>query len=329
MSSGPTRNRLSSRRAGVPPAFDPASRPIARVDHAGDGQEARRKAGETPAPPHSRWPRLCVHLAGVRALVLILALAIAVPQQAADRQRIATINVAATSLFTYLGCVVQKKVKSWRDAGRCFAAGAVAGAGFYQAKRLAADGHITRAWIVANASTSVVENTTSGEHPLSRLGYTFGPLRLRVVTPFDRAQESLVDLDLSAVELGYLVRTVVDADDVDIRDGMIWWETRERLVEDDRTFTGYTWGIYPGLWQHARDSTRNHEAVHAIQSLQVDSVDPPIFTEERGRKLIRIRHFRLGALNFSDNLFHGTRPYHERWGEIEAYRFADDIEPPR
>ena len=265
----------------------------------------------------------------VRGLVLILALGIAVPQYAADRQRIATINVAATSLFTYLSCVVQKKVKSWRDAGRCFAAGAVAGVGFYQSKRLAADGHITRAWLVANAATSLVENTTAGEHPLSRLGYTFGPLRLRVVTPFDREQESLVDVDVTAVEIGYLARAIGDADDVDIRDGMIWWETRDRLVEDDRIFTGYTWGIYPGLWERARDATRNHEAVHAIQSLQLDSVDPPAFTEEEGRRLIRIRHFRLGALNFADNVYYGTRPYHDRWGEIEAYRFADDTSPPR
>lgn len=265
----------------------------------------------------------------MRLLILVLTLAIALPQHAADRQRIASINVAATSLFTYLSCAVQKKVRSWRDAGRCFAAGAVAGAGFYQAKRLAGDGHITTAWLVANASSSVVENTTAGEHPLSRLGYTFGPLRLRVATPLDRAQESLVDVDLSATELGFFARMLIDADDVDIRDGMIWWETDELTREDDLLFTGYTWGVFPGIWRGARDTTRSHEAIHAIQAQQLDSVEPPALTVERDRRLIRLRHLRLGMVNFTDNIFHGTQDYENRWAEIEAYRFADDIEPPR
>lgn len=265
----------------------------------------------------------------MRLLALALTLAIALPQHAADRQRIATINVAATSLFTYLSCAAQKKVRSWRDAGRCFAAGAVAGAGFYQAKRLAADGHVTGSWLVANAASSVVENTTAGEHPLSRLGYTFGPLRLRVATPLDRAQESLIDVDLSATELGFFARTLIDADDVDIRDGMIWWETDELTREDNLVFTGYTWGIYPGIWKGARDTTRRHEAIHAIQAQQLDSVEPPALTVERDRRLIRLRHLRLGAVNFTDNILLGSQAYENRWAEIEAYRFADDIEPPR
>ncbi|HEX8281094.1 MAG TPA: hypothetical protein VF551_06935, partial [Chthoniobacterales bacterium] len=137
----------------------------------------------------------------MRAAALTLSLLLAIPSSAADRQQIATLNVAATSLFTYLGCVVQgklqKRVQTRRDAARCFGAGAVAGVGFYQAKRLAARGDITTGWLVANMATSVVENTTAGEHPLSRLGYTFGPFRLRVATPADRARESYVDLDLS------------------------------------------------------------------------------------------------------------------------------------
>lgn len=265
----------------------------------------------------------------MRLTAALLVIILTLPAAAADRQRIATINIAGTSLVTYLSCVVQKKVKSWRDAGRCFAAGAAAGAAFYQAKRLAADGHVTSAWIVTNAASSVVENTSEGAHPLSRFGYTFGPLRLRVATPADRARESLVDIDVSVTEIGFLLRTISDADEIEVRDGMVWWETHEPLTEGGRIFTGSTWGIYPGLTSRARATTRSHEAIHAIQSQQLDSAEPPALTFDRGRRLVRLRHVRFGALNVTDNIYHGSRPYADRWVEIEAWRLADDRKPPR
>lgn len=255
------------------------------------------------------------------ALILILA----VPLSAADRQRIMTINIAATSLFTYLSCVVQKKVR----VGRCFTAGAIAGAGFYQAKRLAAQGDITTGWLVANLASSVVENTTAGEHPLSRIGYTFGPVRLRAATPFDRAKESLLDIDISAVETGFLLRAMNDADDLDVRDGMIWYETRQPEREGNLVFHGYTWGMFPGTWTRADEHTWNHEAVHATQALQLDSIEPPAYTFTQHRRAVRVRHLRLGALNLADNLYHGQRPYEDRWAEIEAYRLTEDRPPPR
>ncbi len=265
----------------------------------------------------------------MRVLALTLVLLLALPSHAVDRQQIATINVAATSLFTFLGCLVQKKVSTRRDAARCFSVGAVAGAGFYQAKRLAARGDIATGWLVANAATSLVENTTAGEHPLSRAGYTFGPFRLRVATPFDRARESWVDLDVSVAETGYLFRAVEDADDFDVRDGLLWFETDERIREDDVIFNGYTWGIYPGTWTRARETTWNHEAVHAVQALQLDSVEPPSLTAQRSRRPFRIRHIRLGTVNVADNLIWGRAAYDDRWVEIEAFRLTEDRRPPQ
>jgi hypothetical protein len=261
-------------------------------------------------------------------------LAIALPLHAADRRRIATINVAATSLFTFVGCAVQAKLQhrslTRGDAARCFTAGGVAGAGFYQAKRLVARGDITTGWLAANLATSVVENTTAGEHPLSRLGYTFGPLRLRIVTPLDRARESFVDVDVSLIETGFLVRAIADADDIDVRDGMIWYETREPIVEGDVVFHGYTWGIYPGIWHGADVFTPRHEAVHAVQSLQLDSIEPPLLTFHRTRRPVRLRHIRGGALNLTDNVFNAQAlDYEDRWGEIEAFRLTEDREPPK
>ena len=260
----------------------------------------------------------------MRALILVLLLAL--PLRAAEREKIAVLNVAATSLFTYLSCVIQKHARPVA----CLTSGALAGAGFYQAKRLAGDGHITTAWLLANLSGSVVENTTAGEHPLSRVGYSFGPLRLRVATPFDRAKESLADIDVSAIETGYMARAFLDADDVDIRDGMIWYETGDPDVDDEgRIIHGFTWGMFPGVWSGAQKRVWNHEAVHAVQSLQLDSVEPPALTLDRERRLLRVRYLRAGALNFTDNVSAQLIPYEERWVEIEAYRFAEDAQPPR
>jgi hypothetical protein len=265
----------------------------------------------------------------MRVLALTLVLLLALPSRAVDRQQVATINVAVTSLFTFLGCLVQKKVSTRRDAARCFTVGAVAGAGFYQAKRLTARGDIATGWLVANAATSLVENTTAGEHPLGRVGYTFGPFRLRVATPLDRAGESYADLDVSVAETGYLFRAIEDADDFDVRDGLLWFETNERIREDDVVFNGYTWGIYPGTWVSARQSTRSHEAVHAVQALQLDSVEPPALTAQRKRRPFRIRHIRLGMVNLTDNVIWGQASYHDRWVEIEAYRLTEDRQPPQ
>ncbi len=269
----------------------------------------------------------------MRFISLILAIVIAAPRPAADRQKIAAINVAATSLFTFVGCAVhaklQKKSLTRRDAARCFGIGSVAGVGFYQAKRLVARGDITTGWLAANVATSLVENTTAGEHPLGRIGYTFGPLRLRVRTPLDRARESYVDIDVSAAETMFLVRAIGDADDIDVRDGMIAFETREPIVEDDVVFHGYTWGIFPGVWRGADEFTPRHEAVHAVQSLQLESIEPPLLTFHRSRRAVRLRHIRAGALNLTDNIFNAqVLDYEDRWAEIEAFRLTEDREPP-
>lgn len=261
----------------------------------------------------------------MRRRALLLLLLFALPATAASREQIATINIAGTSLFTYLSCLVQKKARP----RTCLAAGALAGLGFYQAKRLAGRGDIATGWIVANVSSSIVENTASGAHPLSRIGYTFGPLRFRVSTPAEKDRPSWVDIDVSAAETGFLARALNDADDVDVRDGMLWYETRDPRREDNVIFHGYTWGIFPGVWTGAAQHTWHHEAVHVMQAQQLDSFDPPALTLQRKPRAVRIRYLRAGALNLADNLISSRLPYEDRWAEIEAFRLAQDRRPPR
>jgi hypothetical protein len=265
----------------------------------------------------------------MRALALILLLAL--PLRAADRAEVAAMNVASTALFTWLGCAVHARfTRSTAPHARCLAVGALGGAGYYGAKKLAGDGHITTGWLVSNLVSSVVENTTAGEHPLGRIGYTFGPMRFRIATPFERSRQSLVDVDLSVIETGYLVRALNDADDVDIRDGMIWYETKNPSTDDQGRVThGYTWGIYPGVWSGAATDVWNHEAVHAVQSMQLDSVEPPALTLDNAPHRFRVRYVRLGALNLVDNVGAQILPYEDRWVEIEAYRLAEDSAPPK
>lgn len=270
---------------------------------------------------------------GSRALAAILIFSITLPSFGADRNRIATINVAATSLVTVASCAVHARLQhrklTWRDAMRCLGVGSVAGVGFYQAKRLVARGDGTTGWIAANVATSLVENTTAGEHPLSRLGYTFGPFRLRVATPLDRARESYVDIDVSAAETAFLARAIADADDIDVRDGMIAFETNDPITEGNVVYHGYTWGIFPGVWRGADRFTPRHEAVHAVQSLQLDSVEPPLLTLHRDRRPVRLRSIRTGALNLTDNIFNANvLDYEDRWAEIEAFRLSEDVAPP-
>jgi len=132
------------------------------------------------------------------------------------------------------------------------------------------------------------------------------------------------------VETGYMTRAFLDADDVDIRDGMVWYETDDPDVDDEgRVIHGFTWGMFPGVWSGAQNHVWNHEAVHAVQSLQLDSVEPPALTLDRERRLVRVRYLRAGALNLADNVSAQLVPYEERWVEIEAYRFAEDARPPR
>jgi hypothetical protein len=150
-----------------------------------------------------------------------------------------------------------------------------------------------------------------------------------VAPPFHRARESLVDADVNAAEVGYLARAFIDADDVDIRDGMLWYETESPSVDEQgRAVHGFTWGLFPGVWRGARADVADHEAVHAVQALQLDSVEPPALTLDRERRIFRVHNLRLGAVNLSDNLAAQRVPYEDRWVELEAYRLADDRNPP-
>jgi hypothetical protein len=91
--------------------------------------------------------------------------------------------------------------------------------------------------------------------------------------------------------------------------------------------------VWTGLQEFGLlEAARRHEAVHAVQSLQFDAVEPSfgfltndrIATASPGKRLIRFEHLELGLINVGEEVIEsaGDRP----WREVEAYKLANDTE---
>lgn len=248
-----------------------------------------------------------------------------------DRQKILVWNVSLTSLFTLISAVVQRQVESPQDALHHFLIGSAAGFSYYEAKRIAGKGRAAQAWLLTNATATIVENTSSGEHPLGRIGYTVGPLRLRVATRWTRTAVARVEADWSLAETAALGRALLEGDDVRWRDGLIAIDRDEPWPDPDReghTFTGRAFGVFPGVAPGAHPKVWPHETIHVIQSQQLDSVEPPLYSfggdreDDKPLRLFMFRHVRLGFTHLA-NYPTFERPYGERWGEVEAYGLAE------
>jgi hypothetical protein len=139
------------------------------------------------------------------ALCIAAAIAfIALNAGAAGERRIRSINVGAQAVMTLVRGAIQHNVHSLADAGRCLGAGAAGGYGGYEAKVLVRNGRVQQGWLLANAAGSLSENAAAGKRPWAQLGYTFGPLRLRVAA-FDRGADAYSYVEVSGVESFALV----------------------------------------------------------------------------------------------------------------------------
>ena len=157
-----------------------------------------------------------------------------------DRAKVRAYNIGLTSLFTLVNATVQGEVRSVRDAVRHLLIGSGAGYSFYQAKRMAGGGRTTEGWLLANATSSIVENTSSGEHPVGRIGYTVGPMRLRFATPFARKALANIELDWSLAETAYLITALREGDHVRWRDGLIAVDDETGWPDPDRENVVFT-----------------------------------------------------------------------------------------
>jgi hypothetical protein len=257
---------------------------------------------------------------------------------AADRSKIRTLNIGVQAVMTLVSGAVQGKIHRVSDVARCLGSGAVAGYGSYEAKTFVSRGHVQRGWLVANVASSVSENAAAGRNPVSQLGYTVGPIRLRFAVPgLDRDGDAYVYLDASVYEMATLVRSFQDNDRIRFRSGLFAFERDTLYPAEDGIgpFTGTTWGIYPAVWTGAGEKVWHHEVIHAIQSLQGAAVDPPfrMFTWHPARRTsgarrpFRFEYLQLGLVNLGRDLIEGREDYQDRWTEIEAYRLAEDVAP--
>jgi hypothetical protein len=257
--------------------------------------------------------------------------------RAASERRIRTLNIGVQGIMTLLNGLVQGKVHGGRDAARCLLAGSAAGYGSFEAKIMVRSGAVQSGWLLANVAASLSENAAAGKNPLAQIGYTVGPVRLRVVVPWlDRDADAYSYVDLSAYETAALVRAIHESDGVRFRSGMIAFERRNLFPATDGVgpFSGYTFGVYPGVWRFAGSDVRRHEVIHAIQSLQGDALEPsfgrltyhPQSTGDR-RRLIRFDHLKVGLVNGTVGAALQQQRYQDRWTEIEAYRLAQRRAP--
>jgi hypothetical protein len=275
----------------------------------------------------------------VAAIVIsILMSAHASSLHAASVGRIRTLNVGAQGVMTLVSGVVQGKVRGGRDVLRCVLSGFAAGYGSFQSKIMVRNGSVGKGWLLANVSASVSENAAAGKNPMAQLGYSIGPARFRVPIPWlDPEADAYSYMDISVQETASMVRAFRDGDRIRFRSGMFAFErlTPYPAKQGVGPFTGYTWGMFPGVVRGAPPDIRRHEVIHAIQSLQGDSVEPsfriltfqPARAANGKRSLIRFEHLKIGLVNDVDGFALDQQRYQDRWTEIEAYRLAQRRAP--
>jgi len=271
-----------------------------------------------------------------RCVALPLVLLLAVPAAAqrrppirneqANHTKMRAFNVGATAFFSVFSGMRQGQINSCRDFWRHLLIGGGAGAAFYESKRLAGNGKVTAGWLLANATATIVENTASGEHPIGRIGYTVGPLRLRVATPYVRDGAAKIDADVSIAQTILLGAAFGAGERVSFRNGLIAVDRDTPWNLEGRFPEGATFGVFPGVIPGAARKTWHHETVHAIQAQQISSTAEPVLTITRkrhGRRpLFALRQVRL-EWAYLPVFQSESRDYPEQWTEVEAWWLAE------
>jgi len=262
------------------------------------------------------------------SLLTVLLCAAAVGAAADDRTSIVLWNVGGQAGMTLGSAAIQHKIHGWRDLWRCLSAGSISGLGIYEAKSLVGRNHPTRGWILANVAGSLSENAAAGRHPLGQIGYTVGPMRLRVSMPrLDRYARSWMAADVSVFQTVALLDSISNSGTPRFRDGLIAFE---RPLRSDDTHIGKTVGVFPSVFVDER-IVWLHECTHAVQSLQIEIPEPPSpwrrMRFDRGpaaqKRVFVLEQIKIGMFNFGNALYVASRPYERRWPEIEAVRLTE------
>lgn len=264
----------------------------------------------------------------VAVLFMVLIMVPASELKAVSNGAIVAGNVIGTGVSTLLRGLIMGNIRSFKDVSKCFIYGSAAGLGFYQSKAMAAKGNILAGVLLANLSASVAENVAMGEGPLDYLGFSFPFIHLQVATPLAKNPAAIFEASFCSRDIISFISSISKAKHVSFRNGLLTFTADEPMAKG---VMGWTTGIFPTTLSGGAEQVMNHEAIHAIQNLQLMAVSPePLLSRksdpDRSTKALRFSGFRLQAFGLANDLvLHGLQKYDMRWKEIEAYYFSSPI----
>jgi len=267
-------------------------------------------------------------LSKIFIVVFIFSIFVCTPQKgtAASENTIRAVNILGQGVGTLLKGIIQGKVKNLKSAGKMLFWGSVAGYGFYESKKMIGNGQVTTGYILANISASVTENISRGDTPFSYLGYTLGPVRIQVKTPFKSKNKTLLNVNVSPADVIGFFTAKNSSDTLRFRSGLLTFEANDFYRDTAR---GWTYGIYPTVVSGVPEHVFYHEAIHAVQYVQTMSISPQPFNCPLDRGLEQKKLLNISLLNFNyaslitrASLNNETDPRLDNWNEVEAYALA-------
>lgn len=237
-------------------------------------------------------------------------------------------NVVGSGVTTLVRGLLQGQVHNFKDAVKCLAYGSASGFGFYQAKKLVAADHVFSGILLANLSASVIDNVTSGEGPLSYIGFSLPLARIEIATPLARQNRSLLRVTISPRDVVSLAMSFSKADRFSVRNGMMVFEADKPMSANT---LGWANGIFPTVLAGTGEGVYQHEMVHVVQSLQLMAASPEPFLkgyrrEEGKAALLSFGGFRLQAIGLANDLtLSKLQSYTKYWREAEAYSLVQSL----
>jgi len=244
-----------------------------------------------------------------KLITVVLLIFLSVSVYAANSTQIKIGNIGGTAIATLARGLIEGKVKSPKDVIKMLFYGGMSGYGFYRSKKLIANGKIFPGVLLANMSASIAENAATGNHPLSRIGYSFGFIRMNIYTSFKR-----INFDISPKDMISLILSFKYANKIVFKNGIISFKAKKQLNDN----IGWCIGIYPTVAEGMKEYVYGHETIHMIQNLQFLGVSyEPFFP---GRKC-RLFNIRVQTAYFVYELFSKFSSYKTNLREIEAFHF--------
>jgi hypothetical protein len=206
-------------------------------------------------------------------------------------------NALGHGLMTAVNGVIHGNVKNLKQFTTLFLKGVPAGVGFYASKKLVSNGKVFQGVLLANLSASVTENIIKGKTPLSSIGYSIGPIRIKYEKKI-KVEFSLWQAANLAISMRY--------GKMDFRDGLLTFTAKRQYIEDG---LGWCKGIFPTVAVDS-DMVYKHECIHVIQDLQLMSLsyEP-------------IKHVRLHLFSAVATALTASMGYDNDLREIEAHFF--------